>query len=182
MSWVVLAGIIIEVVSPETGIWAWFFSLFGQQAPNLLISKSAFRPLLIITGIWQQAGWGTIVYLAAITSIDPGLYESAAIDGAGRLKQALYITIPSLVPVITIMLLLRLGHIMNAGFDQIFNLYNPLVYEVADIIDTFVYREGLLGRNYEFSTAAGLFKNVIGVGLILGTNAVVKRFNEYGIW
>ena len=182
MSWVVLSGILIEVLSPETGIWAWVFDLFGKQAPNLFINKSLFRPLLIVTNIWQQAGWGTIVYLAAISSIDPGLYESAAIDGAGRWQQAAYITLPSLVPVLTIMLLLRIGQIMNAGFDQIFNMYNPLVYEVADIIDTFVYRDGLLGRNYEISTVAGVFKNGIGVALLLSTNAVIKRFNEYGIW
>ena len=182
MSWVVLSGILIEVLSPETGIWAWIFDLFGKQAPYLFISKTLFRPLLIVTGIWQQAGWGTIVYLAAISSIDPGLYESAAIDGAGRWQRAAYITLPSLVPVVTIMLLLRIGQIMNAGFDQIFNMYNPLVYEVADIIDTFVYRDGLLGRNYEISTVAGVFKNGIGVALLLSSNAVIKRFNEYGIW
>jgi putative aldouronate transport system permease protein len=138
--------------------------------------------MLIISGIWQSIGWGTIVYLAAITSIDPGLYESAAIDGANRFQRAAFITIPSLYPVMTILFILRLGAVLNAGFDQIFNLYNPIVYEVSDIIDTYVYRVGLIDRQFDFSTAVGLFKNVIGVGLILITNTIIKRFSEYGIW
>ena len=182
MSWVVLAGILIEVLSPQTGVLGHTYNLMGKRAPNLLTSQAAFRPLLIITGIWQQAGWGTVIYLAAITSIDPGLYESAAIDGAGRFRMAIHITLPMLAPVITILFILRLGQILNAGFDQIFNLYNPLVYEVADIIDTYVFREGILGRKFDFSTAVGLFKNVIGVMLIVVTNSIIKRSSEYGIW
>ncbi|MBT3272142.1 MAG: sugar ABC transporter permease [Spirochaetales bacterium] len=182
MSWVVLAGIIIEVLSPQRGIIGTIYKAFGAEPPNLLTSIKFFRPMLILTGIWQAAGWGTIIYLAAISSIDPGQYESAAIDGASRFQRARYITIPALYPVMTILFLLRLGHVLNAGFDQIFNLYNPIVYEVSDIIDTFVYRVGLLDRQFDFSTAVGLFKNAIGVALILGTNAVVKRFSEYGIW
>lgn len=182
MSWVVLAGIIIEILSPQRGILGATFEAFGKEAPNILTNVRLFRPMLIASGIWQSVGWGTIVYLAAITSIDPGLYESAAIDGANRFHRAVYITIPSLYPVMTILFILRLGHVLNAGFDQIFNLYNPIVYEVSDIIDTYVYRVGLIDRQFDFSTAVGLFKNIIGVVLIFGTNSIIKRFSDYGIW
>lgn len=182
MSWVVLAGIIIEILSPQRGIIGAAFNAVGKEAPNILTNVRLFRPMLIVTGIWQSVGWGTIVYLAAITSIDPGLYESAAIDGANRFQRAAFITIPSLFPVMTILFILRLGHVLNAGFDQIFNLYNPIVYEVSDIIDTYVYRVGLIDRQFDFSTAVGLFKNVIGVTLIFGTNSIIKRFSDYGIW
>jgi putative aldouronate transport system permease protein len=138
--------------------------------------------MLIVTGIWKEVGWGTVIYLAAISSISPSLYESAEIDGAKRLQKIIYITLPSLIPVITILFILRLGRILNAGFDQIFNLYNPVVYKVADIIDTYVYRIGLIDRQYDFSTAVNLFKNFIGVILILFTNSIIKRYSEYGIW
>ena len=182
MSWVVLSGILVEVLSPQRGLLGYLYGLMGREAPSLLTSARLFRPMLIGTGIWKETGWGTVIYLAAISSIDPELYESASIDGAGRLKRVIYITLPSIIPVITILFILRVGNILEAGFDQIFNMYNPLVYEVADIIDTFVYRVGLIERKYEFSTAVGLFKNVIGVILLLSVNAIIRRFSEYGIW
>jgi putative aldouronate transport system permease protein len=182
MSWVVLAGILIEVISPQRGIVGFIYTLLGKQPPNLLTDSRLFRPLLVLTGIWKDVGWGTIIYLASISSIDPGLYESSSIDGANRLQRAIYITIPSLIPVITILIILQIGGVLNAGFDQIFNLYNPLVYEVGDIIDTYVYRVGLIDRRFDFSTAVGLFKNAIGILLLVGTNAIIKRFSEYGIW
>lgn len=182
MSWVVLSGIIIELLSPQRGPLGYLFSLMGRPAPNLLIDTRFFRPMLIVTGIWQSVGWGTIVYLAALTGIDPSLYESAAVDGANRFQMAMKITLPSLVPVMTVLFILRLGQILNAGFDQIFNLYNPLVYEVADILDTAVYRIGIFNRNYDFATAMSLFKSAIGVTLIVITNTVMRRFSEYGVW
>jgi putative aldouronate transport system permease protein len=182
MSWVVLASILVEVLSPQRGIVGTIFTALGKRPPNLLLNKSFFRPMLVVTGIWQGVGWGTIIYLAAISSIDPEMYEAAEIDGATRLQRAAYITIPSLIPIITIMFILSIGGIMSAGFDQIFNLYTPAVYEVADIIDTYVYRVGLQERRFDFATAVGLFKNVIGVALLLATNAITKRFSEYGIW
>lgn len=182
ISWVVLAGILVEVLSPQRGIVAYIYAQFGEPAPLFLTDKRLFRPLLIVTGIWQGIGWGSIIYLAAISGIDPSLYEVAQIDGAGRFRMAIHITVPSLVPVMTILFILRLGRILNAGFDQIFNLYNPLVYEVADIIDTYVYRAGILNRRYGFTTAVGLFKNVVGITLIMFTNFIIKRYSEYGIW
>ena len=182
MSWVVLAGILIEVISPQRGILGYLYSLVGATAPNLLAEPRLFRGLLVVTEIWKEVGWGTVIYLAAMSGINPELYESAQIDGANRLQSALHVTIPSLAPVITILFILRLGDILDAGFDQIFVLYNPLVYEVADIIDTYVYRVGLQQRQLDFSAAVGLFKNVVGVVLLLTANVVIKRFSEHGIW
>jgi len=181
-SWVVTAGILMEVLSPQRGIVGYVFRLLGQEAPNLLTSKALFRVILISSGIWKDVGYGTIIYLATLASVDPELYESASIDGANRVQKAVHISIPSLVPIITVLLILSLGGILNAGFDQIFNLYSPLVYEVADIIDTYVYRVGILERSYDFSTAVGLFKNVVGVALLAGTNLAIRRFSEYGLW
>jgi putative aldouronate transport system permease protein len=182
MSWVVLAGIIVEIISPQRGVVGYIYSLLGREAPNILLNRQFFRPMLITTGIWQGVGWGSIIYLAALSSIDPSLYESATVDGANRFQMALRITIPSLIPVMTILIILRMGRILNAGFDQIFNLYNPAVYEVADIIDTYVYRVGILNRKYGFAAAAGLFKNVVGFALIFGTNWIIRKFSDYGLW
>ena len=182
MSWVIMAGILIEVLSPQRGIVGYLFTLFGREPPNLLATTRLFRPMMIITDVWKEVGWGTIIYLAAISSIGPELYESAVIDGANRFQRAVYITIPSIIPAITILFILRLGGILDAGFDQIFNFYSPLVYEVADIIDTYVYRVGLIDMKFDYSTAVGLFKNVIGVILVVGANLIIKRFSEYGIW
>ena len=149
---------------------------------NLFTDEAFFRPLLVTSDIWKEAGWGAIIYLAAIASIDPELYEASSIDGANRLQRAWHITIPSLVPVLTILLLLRIGNIMEAGFDQVLNLYSPPVYEVGDIIDTYEYRVGLIDRRYDFSTAVGLFKNGIGLALLLGVNVFVRRYSDYGLW
>ncbi|MBO1913155.1 sugar ABC transporter permease, partial [Microvirga sp. 3-52] len=135
-----------------------------------LASKTAFIPMLIITDIWKEIGYASIIYLASMASIDTALYEAAEIDGANRFHKMIYVTIPSIMPMIIILFILRLGSILNAGFDQILNLYNPLVYEVADIIDTYVYRAGLEQFQFDYATAVGLFKNVVGITLILVAN------------
>ena len=182
ISWVVMAGILVEILSPQRGIIGYLYTVLGRDAPLLLTNRSVFRPILIATDVWKEVGWGSVIYLAAISSIDPTMYDVARIDGAGRVRQAVSITLPSLLPVITILFILRLSGILNAGFDQIFNLYNELVYEVADIIDTYMYRVGILSQEFEFATAAGLFKNVVGVALIVLVNAVIRRFSDHGIW
>ncbi len=182
ISWVVLAGILVEILSPQRGIIGHLYTVLGRDAPLLLTNRDVFRPILIATEVWKEVGWGSVIYLAAISSIDPTMYDVARIDGAGRIRQATSITLPSLLPVITILFILRLSGILNAGFDQIFNLYNQLVYEVADIIDTYMYRVGILSQEFEFATAAGLFKNVVGVALIVLVNAVIRRFSDHGIW
>lgn len=182
MSWVVLASIFSEFFSETRGPIGYVYVLLGKEPVNWLNSARMFRSLLIVTGIWKEVGWGAIVYLAALSSIDVSLYESAGVDGANRFQRALHVTLPSLIPIMTIMFILNLGHILEAGFDQIFNLYSPLVYSVADIIDTYIYRAGILDHKYGLTTAIGLFKNTIGLLLILGSNNIIRRFSEYGLW
>ena len=182
MSWVVIGGILREVLSPQRGILAYLFETVGLEPVTWLIHAPTFRGVLVVTGIWQGVGWATIVFLAALSSVDPELYESAEIDGAGRFVQAVRITIPAMVPVIVILLLLQLAKVLDESFDQIFNLYNPLVYEVADVIDTYIYRSGILEGNYGYAGAVGLFKNVAGLVLVLGVNEVVRRYSDYGLW
>jgi putative aldouronate transport system permease protein len=147
-----------------------------------MASKEWFRAILVVSNIWRGVGWGAIVYLAALSGIDPQLYDAAEIDGAGRLQQTWYITLPSIAGVIVILLILRLGHILNAGFEQIFVLYHPMVYEVADIIDTWVYRTGLRGMQYSLAAAVGLFKSVIGLILVVAANWTARRMGQLGIW
>ncbi|MFD0961329.1 ABC transporter permease [Paenibacillus chungangensis] len=182
MSWVILSAMIIEVFSPQRGIVNFIITSFGGDPIHFLSSKLYFIPVLLLTDIWKEVGYGAIIYLAAIASVDPSLYEAADMDGAGRFKKMLHITLPSIMPMVIILFILRLGGILNAGFDQILNLYNPLVYEVADIIDTYVYRSGLEQFQFDYATAVGLFKNIIGVIFILGANAIIRRKSEHGIW
>ncbi|MEK3888606.1 ABC transporter permease [Bacillus sp. FSL K6-3431] len=182
MSWVILSAMVIEVFSPQTGIINYIITAFGGNPINFLSSKLYFIPAIVLTDIWKEIGYGAIIYIASIASIDPALYEAAEMDGASRFKKMIHITLPSIMPMVTIMFILRLGGILNAGFDQILNLYNPLVYEVADIIDTYVYRSGLEQFQFDYATAVGLFKNIIGVIFILGANAIIRRRSEHGIW
>jgi putative aldouronate transport system permease protein len=181
-SWVVLSGILIAILSPTTGVVNYLIQLLGLEPVFFLGDKSYFRMTLIVSAIWKEVGWGTIVYLAALASVDPHQYEAAVIDGAGRFKQILHITIPAIMPVIAIMFLLRIGHLMDAGFDQVLNLYNPAVYQVGDILDTYVYRVGLTQLQYSFTTAVGLFKNVIGLILVFGANYVIKKSGQEGLF
>jgi len=182
MSWVILSSILAEILSPSRGALNYVITFFGGKPIHFLADPNTFVGMLVVTHIWQSIGWGSIIYLAAIAGINQDQYESATIDGANRFQQIVYITLPALIPIMTILFILNIGGIMNAGFDQIFNLYNPAVYSVADVIDTYVYRIGLLETQYGFSSAVGLFKNVIALVLVIGANYIVKRFNEYGIW
>ncbi|MGN7296794.1 ABC transporter permease [Ferdinandcohnia sp. SAFN-114] len=182
MSWVILSAMVIEVFSPQRGIINFFITLVGGEPINFMSDKTAFIPILILTDMWKEIGWGAIIYLATIASIDPQLYEAADMDGAGRFHKMIHITLPSIMPMVIILFILRLGSVLNAGFDQILNLYNPLVYEVADIIDTYVYRSGLEQFQFDYATAVGLFKNVVGIVLILSANAIIRRKSEHGIW
>ncbi|MCU6711919.1 ABC transporter permease subunit [Paenibacillus sp. J5C_2022] len=182
MSWVIIAGMVVEVFSPERGIINYVITLFGGDPINFLSSKLYFIPILLISDAWKEVGWASIIYLASITSISPELYEAAESDGANRFHKMIHITLPALVPVITILFLLRLGHILSGGFDQVLNLYSPLVYEVADIIDTYVYRAGLVEFRMDYSAAVGLFKNIVGIVLLVTVNQIVRKYNDYGVW
>lgn len=182
LSWVIIASMVVEVFSPQRGVINYVITLFGGEPINFLASKSFFVPLLIVTDVWKELGWASIIYLASIASISPELYEAAEADGANRFHKMVYITIPGLVPVIIILFLLRLGNILNVGFDQILNLYSPLVYEVGDIIDTYVYRAGLVEFRFDYSAAVGLFKNVVGVVFLVAVNQIVRKYSDYGVW
>lgn len=177
LSWIVLAGIMRDVLSLNGPINA-IVQLLGGTPKVLLADSKLFVPILVISDLWQTMGWDSIVFLAAITGVSKELYESAEIDGAGRIRKIVSITLPSIVPVILVMFLLRIGNIMNAGFDQVFNLYSPVVYSVGDIIDTYSYRIGLINVDYSYSTAIGLFKNVVGVTLMVIVNLLSKKFSD----
>jgi len=183
LSWIIIYGIVFNLISSNSGVVAKvLMSHFGIKMTPILGNPKYFRPLIYITSIWKGAGWGTIIYLAAIAGINPELYESAIIDGANRFKQCLYITLPSMKYAILVLLILNMGGIMDAGFDQIFNFYDPATYEVGDIIDTFVYRLGITGGRYEISTAVGLFKSVINCILLVTANKIVSLLGEEGLF
>lgn len=182
ISWVVLAGLIMNMLDPDTGLVTSIINSISGEKIQVLTDTRYFVPMLIITDIYKGAGWGTIIYFAALSGVDPQLYEAAEIDGARKWKQLLHITLPSITPTIVVMLILSCNNIVNAGFDQIFMLYSATVYSVADIIDTYVYRIGIQRADYSFSTAAGLFKSVIALVMILIVNTVAKKTGNEGIW
>ena len=177
LSWVVLATVIQYIFSYDGPINL-VLEMLKIDPIMFMGSNRWFRTIMIITESWKEFGYGSIIYLAALTGIDPGLYEAASIDGANRWKKLIYITLPGIVPIILITTTMSLPNILNAGFDQIFNLYNPLVYETADIIDTYVYRVGMLQRQYSLATAVGLIKSIIGMILIICANKIVTTFSD----
>ncbi len=181
-SMVVVAGIVMSLLTTEGGLLNQLIVLFGGEPTMFLGDPRKFRGVLVLTTLWQEVGWGTILYLAAMSNIDPQLYEAAVIDGAGRGRQAWHITLPGITFVIIILLIFRVGGLLNAGFEQILLLYSPPVYEVADILDTYVYRSGILGLKYSFAAAVGLFKAVLAAALLLGANLLAKRLGRTGIW
>ncbi|ULO05251.1 sugar ABC transporter permease [Paenibacillus sp. 19GGS1-52] len=181
LSWVILGGILTDILGNK-GIFNHLLTLFGANTIFFLGDGTWFRITVVISDVWKEFGFSAIIYLAAMSGINMSLYEAAEIDGASRLKQTFHITLPSLVPVILVVGTLALGNILNAGFDQIFNLYNPLVYREGDIIDTFVYRVGLMDGSFSFATAVGLFKSVISFILIVTAYRLAHRFGNYRIF
>lgn len=181
ISWVIVGGLVIAFLSPTTGIINKIVELCGGDPTYFILQPKYFRTIVVISDIWKNAGWGTIIYMAALTGINSELYEAAKIDGAGRLRQMWNVSLPGIKATIIMMFILQLSSILNAGFDQIFVLYNPKVYDVGDIIDTYVYRMGIKNGQYAYSTAVGLFKSVIGFVLILGSDKFFKKIGEHGI-
>jgi len=181
-SWVILGGILADILSPVDGILNSAIKLLGGSSINFLGNPKTIQPVFVVTNIWKEMGYNTVIFLAALTNIDPGLYEAASLDGAGRWKQTLHITIPGILPMILLVTVLGMGNILNAGFDQVFNLYSPVVYETADIIDTFVYRIGMDELQYSVSTAIGLFKSVISFVLIMSSFFLAKKYAGYRIF
>ena len=181
LSWVVLATVVTNMFS-FSGPFNSIITALGGEPIQFLADNNWFRKVIVATDVWKEFGYNSVVYLAALTGIDLGLYEAASIDGANRFKQTLHITLPSLLPTIILMTALNLGNILNAGFDQVFNLYNPIVYETGDIIDTYVYRIGMVERQYSIGTAVGLFKSIISFLLIMGANKGAKKLTGSGIF
>lgn len=182
LSWVILGGILVDILSPSTGIVNDVLKFFGAEPIFFLANEKVFPYLLTVTDVWKGAGYGTIIYLAAITSIDPALYEAAIMDGANRFKQMWHVTLPGMMPIIVLMATLSLGNILNAGFEQVLSLYSPVVYSTGDIIDTFIYRLGLVNNQYGISTAAGLFKSVISFVFIATGYKLAHKFAGYTVF
>lgn len=173
LSWVVLASVVVNLFNLD-GTVNQILSHFGMDSLNFLGSNKLFPNLLIGTEVWKEFGYNSIVYLAAITSIDPGLYEAATMDGASWLRKVWHVTLPGILPFIVLLTILNLPNILNAGFDQVYNLYSPIVYQSGDVLDTYIYRIGLVGRQYSLGTAVGLVKSIIGLILILGSNKIAE--------
>ncbi len=182
LSWVIMFGILLMLLSPGSGLINSIIQAFGGKAIPFLTSPQWFRVVVVLSDVWKETGWSTIIYLAALLSISPHLYEAATVDGATHLQRIWHISIPGILPVIVLVTLLRLGNILDAGFNQVFVLYSVPVYSVGDIIDTWVYRQGILQFQFSLATAVGLFKGVIGLVLILVANRVAKRVAQQSLF
>jgi ABC-type polysaccharide transport system, permease component len=182
MSWVLLGGILIDVLSPSDGIINMAIKALGFKPIFFLGDNNWFRPTLIVSEIWRNAGWATIIYLAALTNIDLNLYEASKLDGANRWQETWHITLPGILPIIVLMLVLSVGNVLNAGFEQVFNLYNPMVYETGDILDTFVYRLGLQNGQYNVSTAVDLFRSLVGFIFVSGSYYFAYKVADYRVF
>ncbi|MFK7693101.1 ABC transporter permease [Paenibacillus sp. HJGM_3] len=183
ISWAVLGGIFIAMLSPSTGVVNMVLTkVFGIE-PIYFMASSAWWPFAYtLSGIWREAGWGTILYLAAMVAVDPQLYEAAKMDGASKLRQIWHITLPGIRSTIAILLVLRMGHMMDVGLEQTLVLQNMSVLDVADVISTYVYRVGLQNMSYSYTTALGLFQSAVGLILVLGVNKLTRAFGERGLW
>lgn len=189
MSWVILAGILIKFLSPGSsasspGFLNTLLVNMGilEEPVYFLGSNKTFQQTIVISDVWKNFGYNTIIYLAALTGIDPTLYEASAVDGAGRWKQTIHITLPGIAPIIALTTVLAIGKVLNAGFDQIFNLYNPAVYASGDIIDTLVYRLGLLNKQFSLSAAVGLLKSIVSCTLVLISYKLADKLAGYRVW
>nr|WP_276562994.1 ABC transporter permease subunit [Paenibacillus anseongense] len=182
ISWVVIGGILVNFLSPAWGLVNIFLKQLGIDPVFFLADPHYFRPVVVLSSIWKESGWGSIIYLAAIAGINSELYESASIDGASRLQKIWYVTLPGIKSTIVILLILRLGQVMNNGFEQIFVLQNPMNLNVSEVFETYAYRVGILGGRFSFGTTVGLFTSVIGLIFLLAGNRIAKWLKEDGIW
>lgn len=182
ISWVTICGIMISMLSPTDGVVNEILKLFGFEPIYFLGNKSTFRPVLVISDVWKEFGYGTIIYMAALTGIDPTLYEAATIDRANRFQKMWHITLPGIAPVVVLTGILSLGSLLGAGFDQIFNLYNPLVYDVADVLDTFTYRMGILNAQYDYATAIGMMTSFVNAGIVMISYWIAYKAAGYRVF
>ena len=181
LSWSIVYGIFLAILGYD-GPVNQFLALFGLEKIPFFVTPSVFRGVLVTSEAWKEVGWGTIIYLSALTAIDPGLYDAAKIDGASKINQILHVTLPELVPTIMVMLVLRLGGLLSAGFEQILIMYNPSVYDVADVIDTYVYRSGIGQLEFSYGAAVGLFNSVVSFALVITSNLIAKKKFGRSIW
>nr|WP_248931105.1 sugar ABC transporter permease [Paenibacillus hamazuiensis] len=182
LSWVIIAGLTFLLFAKGQGVVNKILEAMGMERIGFLTSPNLFWIMVTAQSVWKEAGWGTIIFLAAIAGVDPQIYEAARMDGAGRFRQMWHVTLPAIRSVIVILLILRLGHIMDVGFEQIFLMYNGAVSKVAEVFDTYVYRVGIQQAQFSYSTAVGLFKSVVGLALVLIANKVAKKFGEEGVF
>ncbi|MDF2961603.1 MAG: binding-protein-dependent transport system inner rane component [Paenibacillus sp.] len=182
LSWVIISGLFINILSPSGGLVNQFLQWLGAEPVSFLLDNAFFRSVVVFTAGWKETGWNAIIFIAAIAGIEQEQYEAAAIDGAGRIKQMFYITLPGIMPTIVLMFILRIGHLLDAGTEQILTMYNPVVYQTGDVIGTYVYRMGLGKMDYSFSTAVGLFNSVVGFLLIVFGNMLSKKLLNRSIW
>lgn len=182
LSWVIIAGLTFLLFAKGEGLVNKLLESVGYERIDFLTNPDGFWLMLTVQSIWKEAGWGTILFLAAIASIDPQLYEAARMDGANRIRQMWHVTLPAIRNVVVILLILRLGHMMDVGFEQVFLMYNGAVSQVAEVFDTYVYRVGIQQGQFSFSTAAGLFKSVVGLALVVLANKIAKKFGEEGVY
>jgi putative aldouronate transport system permease protein len=182
ISWVVIYGILLSFVSPTTGILNILIMRMGGEPIPFMMSTKYFRGIVVLTDIWKSAGWGTVVYMASMAGIDPTYYEAAILDGAGRMKRILYVTLPMISGTIIVMLILRMGSLLSNGFEQIFLMQNALNIEVSEVFETYTYKVGLREGRFSFSAAVGLFQSIVGVVLIFVTNKLSRKFGEGGLW
>jgi putative aldouronate transport system permease protein len=181
LSWVIIGGLAFDLFSSH-GLFNIIRGWLGMDSLLVMQHGQYFRVVYVFTSLWREAGWNTIVYLAAMSAIDPQIYESARVDGASSFRQMVSITLPLLMPTAVTLLLLQIGSFLQLGFDQVFNLLTPMSYSVGDIIDTFVYRTGILQARYSYATAIGMFQSVVGVLLVLACNSLAKKFTGEGLW
>lgn len=181
LSWVIVGGLIFDLFGIG-GLFNNVRNALGMESILVMQKESWFRPIFVLSSIWKDAGWGTVVYMAAMSGIDPSLYESAAMDGASRFQRMRHITFPLLIPTIITLFLLNIGNFLELGFDQVFNLQTPMTYSVSDIFDTYVYRVGIQQAQYSFTTAVGLFQSVVGLALVLIFNKLSQKTSEGGLW
>jgi ABC-type polysaccharide transport system, permease component len=182
LSWIIVYGIMFSFFAPGSGLVTTFFRDMGWGNVDVLTNSELFRPMLVMTDIWKSTGYGAIIYLATLASINNEQYEAAAIDGAGRWRQLWHVTLPGVRDVFMLLVILRLGSILDAGFEQVYIFLNVRVYDVGDILDTWIFRRGIEEMNYSVPAAVGVFKSVIGFALVLGANRLAKRFGGSGIW
>ncbi|WP_082927486.1 ABC transporter permease [Paenibacillus oryzisoli] len=181
MSWVIIVGMFYVIIEMQDGIFQEILASMGLQKFTIMMNPDLFRPMYILQSIWKDTGWGTIIYLAALAGVDPQLYEASKMDGAGRMRQLWHITLPCIRSTIIILLILKIGDILELGFDHVFLLLNPLNRGVAEIFDTYVYTSGIVQGAFSYSTAVGLFKSFVGLVLVLAANRLSKKFGEEGI-